>query len=87
MCNGGEWQNFPKVAKLEDDYVFVAALTLLVSTLLIFKFLTPFPKIGIFVHTMVSAGEDLFNFTIVLSILLFGYGIMGHLLFGHGTDL
>ena len=53
------------------------------STLLIFKFLTPFPKIGIFVHTMVSAGGDLLNFTAVLSILLFGYAIMGHLLFGH----
>jgi hypothetical protein len=86
MCNGGEWQNFPKVAKLEDDYVFVAALTLLVSTLLIFKFLTPFPKIGIFVHTLVSAGNDLLNFTAILSILLFGYAVMGHLLFGHGTD-
>jgi hypothetical protein len=68
---------------LQDDYVFVSALVLLVSTLLIFKFLTPFPKIGIFVHTMVSAGGDLLNFTAVLSILLFGYAIMGHLLFGH----
>jgi len=58
----------------------VSALVLLVSTLLIFKFLTPFPKIGIFV---VSAGGDLLNFTVVLSILLFGYAIMGHLLFGH----
>jgi hypothetical protein len=61
----------------------VSALVLLVSTLLIFKFLTPFPMIGIFVHTMVSAGGDLLNFTVVLSILLFGYAIMGHLLFGH----
>jgi len=67
----------------QDDYVFVSALILLVSTLLIFKFLTPFPKIGIFVHTMVSAGGDLLNFMAVLSILLFGYAIMGHLLFGH----
>ena len=67
----------------QDDYVFVSALVLLVSTLLIFKFLTPFPKIGIFVHTMVSAGGDLLNFMAVLSILLFGYAIMGHLLFGH----
>jgi len=84
MCNGtGEWMNFPKLAKLEEDYVFCSALCLLISTLLIFKFLTPFPKFGIFVHTMNEAGNDLLNFTIVLFILLFGFSIMGHILFGH----
>jgi hypothetical protein len=45
MCNGGQWMNFPKLAKMENDYVFNSSLCLLVSTLLIFKFLTPFPKV------------------------------------------
>jgi hypothetical protein len=45
MCNGGGWINFPKLAKMEEDYVFNSSLCLLVSTLLIFKFLTPFPKV------------------------------------------
>jgi hypothetical protein len=45
MCNGENWINFPRLAKLEEDYVFNSALTLLLSTLLIFKFLTPFPKV------------------------------------------
>ena len=45
MCEGtGPWVNLPKLAKLEDDYVFASMLCLLSSTLLIFKFLTPFPK-------------------------------------------
>ena len=84
MCLGtGKWMNFPRVAKLEEDYVFFSALCLLISTLLIFKFLTPFPKFGIFVHTMNEAGKDLINFTVVLFILLFGFSIMGHILFGH----
>jgi len=84
MCLGtGEWMNFPKLAKLEEKYIFYSALCLLISTLLIFKFLTPFPKFGIFVHTMNEAGNDLLNFTIVLFILLFGFSIMGHILFGH----
>jgi len=46
MCNGGHWVNFPKLAKLEEDFVFNSALCLLMSTLLIFKFLTPFPKVN-----------------------------------------
>ena len=84
MCLGtGEWMNFPKLAKLEEKYIFYSALCLLISTLLIFKFLTPFPKFGIFVHTMNEAGNDLFNFTVILFILLFGFAIMGHILFGH----
>ena len=58
MCEGGHWMNFPALAKLEKDYVFLSAPCLLVSTLLIFKFLTPFPKFGIFVHTMVSCDLD-----------------------------
>ena len=59
MCDGSseEWVNFPKLAKLEEDYVFASSMGLLLSTLLIFKFLTPFPKFGIFVHTMVEAGR------------------------------
>jgi hypothetical protein len=84
MCSGtGKWMNFPKDAKLEEDYVFFSALCLLMSTLLIFKFLAPFPKFGIFVHTMNEASKDLVNFTGVLFILLFGFAIMGHILFGH----
>ena len=83
MCEGGKWMNFPKLAKLETDYVFSSAICLLISTLLIFKFLTPFPKFGIFVHTMVAAGTDLVNFTVVLGVMLFGFAIIGHLLFGH----
>eukprot|EP00613_Pedinella_sp_CCMP2098_P031588 CAMPEP_0171744432 /NCGR_PEP_ID=MMETSP0991-20121206/37505_1 /TAXON_ID=483369 /ORGANISM="non described non described, Strain CCMP2098" /LENGTH=582 /DNA_ID=CAMNT_0012343599 /DNA_START=9 /DNA_END=1755 /DNA_ORIENTATION=- len=83
MCNGGDWINFPRLAKLEEDLVFNSALCLLMSTLLIFKFLTPFPKFGIFVHTMLAAGKDLVNFVIILLILLFGFSIIGHLLFGH----
>ena len=32
---------------------------------------------------MVAAGKDLLNFPVILSILLLGYAIIGHLLFGH----
>jgi hypothetical protein len=83
MCNGENWINFPRLAKMEEDYVFNSSMCLLLSTLLIFKFLTPFPKFGIFVHTMVAAGKDLFNFVLILCILLFGFAVIGHLLFGH----
>lgn len=84
MCGGeGEWINFLRLARLETEYVFISALFLLFSTLLIFKFLTPFPKVGIFVHTMVAAGQDLVNFTIILLVMLCGFAIIGHLLFGH----
>ena len=84
MCRGeGESLSLLRLARMETEYVFISALFLLSSTLLIFKFLTPFPKVGIFVHTMVAAGVDLFNFTIILLILLFGFAIIGHLLFGH----
>jgi len=83
MCDGGHWVNFPRLAKAEEDYVFNSALCLLMSTMLIFKFLTPFPKFGIFVHTMVAAGKDLINFVMILSILLFGFAVIGHMIFGH----
>ena len=79
----GEWVNLPKLAKIESDYSFNSSVFLLISTLLIFKYLTPFPKFGIFVHTLVESGKDLINFSIVLSILLFGFAIIGHMLFGH----
>jgi hypothetical protein len=45
MCNGENWINFPRLAKMEEDYVFNSSMCLLLSTLLIFKFLTPFPKV------------------------------------------
>jgi hypothetical protein len=116
MCLGeDEWVNFPKLAKLESAYVFYSAGSLMISTLLIFKYLTPFPKVrfknkmlwllllgivfqlhtslyiqfskvGIFVHTMVAAGRDLVTFSALLAVLLFGFAIIGHLLFGHVLD-
>ena len=32
---------------------------------------------------MIAAGKDLINFVMILLILLFGFSIIGHLLFGH----
>ena len=44
--------NFEALVKLEMDYSSLAAINILLSTGMIFKFLVPFPKLGVFVHTM-----------------------------------
>ena len=58
LFNQGDLMNFPALALLEESYVFNCTICLLVSTLLIFKFLTPFPKFGIFV----SFGDNYVEF-------------------------
>mmetsp|Transcript_103971 Transcript_103971/g.299363 ORF Transcript_103971/g.299363 Transcript_103971/m.299363 type:complete len:539 (-) Transcript_103971:155-1771(-) len=75
--------NYPELTALEDEYVLMQGIGVLLTVAGLFKYLVPFPKMGILVHTIANGGSDLFTFVALLVVLLLSYTIMGHLLFGH----
>lgn len=75
--------NFPSLAKREDDYILVSGINILLTVCMLFKFLMPFPKIAILLHTVMASGKDLLMFLVLMCVIAIGYAIMGVVLFGH----
>lgn len=78
--------NFPSLAKREDDYILVSGVNILLTVCMLFKFLMPFPKIAILLHTVMASGKDLLMFLVLMCVIAVGYAIMGVVLFGHVLD-
>ena len=78
-----QYTDFESLVKKERDYVQITSINVLITTLLLFRFLVPFPKLGVFVHTMAKAGRDLLSFMGLLFLILAGYTMQGHVTFGH----
>eukprot|EP00636_Phaeomonas_parva_P005670 CAMPEP_0118851046 /NCGR_PEP_ID=MMETSP1163-20130328/634_1 /TAXON_ID=124430 /ORGANISM="Phaeomonas parva, Strain CCMP2877" /LENGTH=892 /DNA_ID=CAMNT_0006783309 /DNA_START=309 /DNA_END=2988 /DNA_ORIENTATION=+ len=77
-----KFYNFQELIVYKKVYVTIQAVDLLLTIICVFKYLSPFPRLGIFVHTFQRALSDLSRFICVVAILIFGFSVMGHILFG-----
>mmetsp|Transcript_16587 Transcript_16587/g.50938 ORF Transcript_16587/g.50938 Transcript_16587/m.50938 type:complete len:1056 (-) Transcript_16587:120-3287(-) len=77
-----KFYNFQELIVYKKVYVTIQAVDLLLTIICVFKYLSPFPRLGIFVHTFQRALADLSRFMCVVLLLIFGFSVMGHILFG-----
>ena len=78
--------DLPSLVQREDDYYLAASVTILLTVMVLFKYLMPFPRVRILVESIVFSFKELSIFLALILVVAGGYSVLGVILFGHVVD-
>ena len=75
-------EDVTRLADLEVEYSSLVGIIVVLLTFKVIKSLHFQPRMGLITRTLAQAGSNLVHFMILFGLIFFGYGFVGHVMFG-----